>query len=249
MRFADSAQAGQTSSLHAYTSSQSLLLLVCAQVGYTVSWNAVCGLLAHYKAAYGSDILLHLNIANFLPSIPVQLLHVHWHDSAAGDARGGERWLWLRLVLGAAHWSLSLALDQPMRLAVSPTFTCLRLLLLLYMRASASTPALPAHVASQYSAACSGLHSAPRARRQPPLRPRPPPTAGRARRPGRLRREQWHARRAGRAADGVGPAPAAGRGRRAGPVLGRGVRHVLRAGGACDLVRGHARAHSRCELW
>jgi len=23
----------------------------------------------------------------------------------------------------------------------------------------------------------------------------------------------------------------------------------LRAGGACDLVRGHARAHSRCELW
>ena len=52
--------------------------------------------------AYGDDILLHLNVANFLPSIPLQLLTVPWRDQPGADARrGGERWVWARLLLGA----------------------------------------------------------------------------------------------------------------------------------------------------
>ena len=55
--------------------------------------------------AYGDDILLHLNVANFLPSIPLQLLTVRWRDQPGADARrGGERWVWARLLLGAAEW-------------------------------------------------------------------------------------------------------------------------------------------------
>lgn len=53
--------------------------------------------------AYGDDILLHLNVANFLPSIPLQLLTVRWREQPGADARrGGERWVWARLLLGAA---------------------------------------------------------------------------------------------------------------------------------------------------
>ncbi|KAK9846537.1 hypothetical protein WJX81_006206 [Elliptochloris bilobata] len=72
-------------------------------VGYTVCWTAVCSLLALFAEAYGNDILLHLNVANFLPSIPLQLLTVPWHDTPGADAPpGAERWLWARLLVGLA---------------------------------------------------------------------------------------------------------------------------------------------------
>ena len=57
------------------------------------------------RQAYGNDILLHLNVANFLPSIPLQLLTLRWHDQPGADARrGSERWLWARLLLGELEW-------------------------------------------------------------------------------------------------------------------------------------------------
>ena len=45
-----------------------------AQVAFTAGWSAVSSLIGYYKALYGPHMLLHLNLAYFLPSLPVMLL-------------------------------------------------------------------------------------------------------------------------------------------------------------------------------
>lgn len=45
-----------------------------AQVAFTAGWTAVSSLIGYYKATYGPHMLLHLNLAYFLPSLPTMLL-------------------------------------------------------------------------------------------------------------------------------------------------------------------------------
>lgn len=44
------------------------------QVAYTIGWTAISSMLAFYKQLYGPQILLQLNTAYFLPSIPILLI-------------------------------------------------------------------------------------------------------------------------------------------------------------------------------
>lgn len=50
------------------------------QVSYTIGWTAISSLLGTYKLQYGPQILLQMNSAYFLPSIPVLLLQTQWDD-------------------------------------------------------------------------------------------------------------------------------------------------------------------------
>ena len=47
-----------------------------AQVAYKVPWTAISSLITELSARYGPGVLLRLNLAYFLPSIPVLLLPV-----------------------------------------------------------------------------------------------------------------------------------------------------------------------------
>ena len=44
------------------------------QVAYKTAWTAISSLLAQFSRDFGPQVLLHLNVAYFLPSIPVLLL-------------------------------------------------------------------------------------------------------------------------------------------------------------------------------
>ncbi len=43
-------------------------------MAYTVGWMTFSSLLAYYKQLYGPQVLLAMNIAYFLPSIPLLLV-------------------------------------------------------------------------------------------------------------------------------------------------------------------------------
>lgn len=58
------------------------------QLAFTIAWMTVSSLLAHYKLKYGPAILLQMNIAYFLPSIPLLLISScldEWLDHTLGD--------------------------------------------------------------------------------------------------------------------------------------------------------------------
>lgn len=66
---------------------------VCMQVAYTIGWTAISSELSYYKATFGPHMLLLLNAAYFLPSLPVMLLQTvwdhqydHWFGVAASTA-------------------------------------------------------------------------------------------------------------------------------------------------------------------
>ena len=50
------------------------MILSRMQVAYTIGWTAISSMLAFYKQLYGPQILLQLNTAYFLPSIPILLI-------------------------------------------------------------------------------------------------------------------------------------------------------------------------------
>ena len=70
------------------------------QVAYTVGWTAICSELSFYTAVYGPHMLLYLNAAYFLPSVPVLLLQAVWDHQF-------DRWFGVaastaaRLIVGA----------------------------------------------------------------------------------------------------------------------------------------------------
>ncbi|PNH02012.1 hypothetical protein TSOC_012042 [Tetrabaena socialis] len=49
-------------------------------VSYKLAWTAISSLLSQYSEAYGPGILLQLNVAYFLPSIPVLMLQTAFND-------------------------------------------------------------------------------------------------------------------------------------------------------------------------
>lgn len=52
---------------------------VCSlQVAYTIGWTAISSELSYYTATFGPHMLLLLNAAYFLPSVPVLLLQTVW---------------------------------------------------------------------------------------------------------------------------------------------------------------------------
>lgn len=48
------------------------------QVAYTIAWTAISSELSYYTAVFGPHMLLLLNAAYFLPSVPVLLLQMVW---------------------------------------------------------------------------------------------------------------------------------------------------------------------------
>lgn len=52
----------------------SLCRLCRPQVSYKVAWTAISSLLTQLSAQYGPEVLLQLNVAYFLPSVPILML-------------------------------------------------------------------------------------------------------------------------------------------------------------------------------
>ena len=63
---------------------------VLAQIAFTAGWTAISSLIGYYKALYGPHMLLHLNLAYFLPRLPTLILQSVWDarlDSKYGIAK------------------------------------------------------------------------------------------------------------------------------------------------------------------
>ena len=76
---------------------------VLAQIAFTAGWTAISSLICYYKALYGPHMLLHLNLAYFLPSLPTLILQSVWDvrlDGKYGIAKAAT----VRLCLGM--WNL-----------------------------------------------------------------------------------------------------------------------------------------------
>ncbi len=76
---------------------------VLAQIAFTAGWTAISSLIGYYKALYGPHMLLHLNLAYFLPSLPTLILQSVW-DARLEGKYGIAKAATIRLCLGM--WSL-----------------------------------------------------------------------------------------------------------------------------------------------
>lgn len=72
---------------------------IFCQVGYTIGWTALSSLLSSFKERFGPPVLLQLNLAYFLPSIPVLFLQTQY-DSVLDHKFGLPRTMAIRMVLG-----------------------------------------------------------------------------------------------------------------------------------------------------
>ncbi len=77
------------------------------QLAYTVGWMTLSSELGYYKILYGPQVLLQMNIAYFLPSIPllaISSLCDDWLDQHFGEL---GPWVGLpcRTWLGRVCWS------------------------------------------------------------------------------------------------------------------------------------------------
>ena len=69
---------------------QTVCTALILQMAFTAGWMTVSSLLGHYKLKYGPQILLQMNIAYFLPSIPLLILSSFlddWLDKRFGIAK------------------------------------------------------------------------------------------------------------------------------------------------------------------
>ena len=76
------------------------VLLMPCQVAYTIGWTAISSELSYYSARFGPRMLLLLNAAYFLPSVPVLLCQTLWDqhlDRWAGAAAATAT----RFIIGA----------------------------------------------------------------------------------------------------------------------------------------------------
>lgn len=68
-------------------------------IAFTAGWTAISSLIGYYKSLYGPHMLLYLNLAYFLPSLPTLLLQSLWDarlDSKFGIAKAAT----VRLCIG-----------------------------------------------------------------------------------------------------------------------------------------------------
>jgi len=80
---------------------------VLAQIAFTAGWTAISSLIGYYKALYGPHMLLHLNLAYFLPSLPTLILQSVW-DARLDGKYGIAKAATVRLCLGM--WTLLLSM-------------------------------------------------------------------------------------------------------------------------------------------
>lgn len=80
---------------------------VLAQIAFTAGWTAISSLIGYYKALYGPHMLLHLNLAYFLPSLPPLILQSVW-DAKLDGKYGIAKAATVRLCLGM--WTLLLSM-------------------------------------------------------------------------------------------------------------------------------------------
>lgn len=74
------------------------------QVAFTAGWTAISSLIGYYKSLYGPHMLLLLNLAYFLPTLPTLLLQSVWDarvDSKFGIAKAAA----VRLCLGESSYA------------------------------------------------------------------------------------------------------------------------------------------------
>eukprot|EP00882_Tetradesmus_deserticola_P033795 GHRQ01038630.1.p1 GENE.GHRQ01038630.1~~GHRQ01038630.1.p1 ORF type:complete len:121 (+),score=41.64 GHRQ01038630.1:405-767(+) len=77
----------------------SVIRFLFVSIAYTTPWIIMLSQLAHYSKIYGPQVLLQLNIAYYLPSIPILLLL--GHVEKALDAQfGSTASMAIRLTLG-----------------------------------------------------------------------------------------------------------------------------------------------------
>ena len=91
---------------------------VLSQIAFTAGWTAISSLIGYYKALYGPHMLLHLNLAYFLPSLPTLILQSVWDarlDGKYGIAKAATvrlclgMWTLCRLYVPVKHVSVLLA--------------------------------------------------------------------------------------------------------------------------------------------
>ena len=67
-----------------------VLLIICRmQIAHSIPWFTVSSLLSYYSVLYGPQILLMMNIAYYLPSIPLLIFSAacdDWLDLKFGEA-------------------------------------------------------------------------------------------------------------------------------------------------------------------
>ncbi|DBA76842.1 TPA: hypothetical protein ACH3X2_008857 [Trebouxia sp. C0005] len=68
-------------------------------IAFTAGWTAISSLIGYYKALYGPHMLLHLNLAYFLPSLPPLILQSVW-DAKLDGKYGIAKAATVRLCLG-----------------------------------------------------------------------------------------------------------------------------------------------------
>ncbi len=87
---------------------------VLPQVAYTVGWTAVSSELTYYTTLYGPEILLLLNVAYFVPSLPIMVLQTLC-DSAFDRAFGVASATATRFVIGRRNCTAKLGSLLPVQ--------------------------------------------------------------------------------------------------------------------------------------
>ncbi|DBB16535.1 TPA: hypothetical protein ACH3X3_014799 [Trebouxia sp. C0006] len=78
-------------------------------IAFTAGWTAISSLIGYYKALYGPHMLLHLNLAYFLPSLPTLILQSVW-DAKLDGKYGIAKAATVRLCLGLGGSALICAI-------------------------------------------------------------------------------------------------------------------------------------------
>ena len=81
------------------------------QISYTIGWTALSSMLAAFKQQFGPAILLQLNMAYFLPSIPVLYLQTQY-DAHFNSKYGLPQATAARMIVGELLSSM-LSLPDP----------------------------------------------------------------------------------------------------------------------------------------
>ncbi|KAL0033491.1 hypothetical protein WJX77_011956 [Trebouxia sp. C0004] len=78
-------------------------------IAFTAGWTAISSLIGYYKALYGPHMLLHMNLAYFLPSLSTLMLQSVW-DARVDGKYGIAKAATVRLCLGLGGSALVCAI-------------------------------------------------------------------------------------------------------------------------------------------
>ncbi len=99
---------------------------VLSQIAFTAGWTAISSLIGYYKALYGPHMLLHLNLAYFLPSLPTLILQSVW-DARLDGKYGIAKAATVRLCLGMwTRWGLCVRSYQIHECSACTCIPCLQ---------------------------------------------------------------------------------------------------------------------------